>query len=116
MSLRKGLKFSKTGQRLLPEDIMREYPRFQDVRLRWHTAFYDGAIEGMAVYRGVSYWFGHFQSWMHIEALKDECYANEDWPQEGVEGWKPPWNRRYVLYRITDQQLETETERQRLFE
>jgi hypothetical protein len=41
---------------------------------------------------------------------------NADWPQDDVQDWEPPWNRRYVLYRLTDKQLEIETLRQQLFE
>ena len=54
-----------------------------EVRCLWHFAWFDGPLHGMAEYRGSRAWYDYHSD------TEDEC------------------NYRYVLYTLTQQQIET---------
>lgn len=66
--------------------MVNDFAELEDVRLLWHTDYWDGPLAGLAHYNGRAYWF-------EVEAF--------DWDE-------PPAERRYLLYSLTDGELAEE--------
>lgn len=72
---------------------------FADLTLLWHCDFWDGPQSGLLNWRGERYWF-----------QVQEEYA----PPEGDEA-AYPWYRRFLVIRLTEQQLRDKDEWHELF-
>ena len=71
----------------------------KDVRLLWHSGYYDGPYNGLLVYREQKLWF----------EMLDESVGHPGDPQY------PGWYRRYAILRLTREQLEIEEKWHELF-
>jgi hypothetical protein len=64
-----------------------------DVALLWHDDFWDGPLSGVLLWRGERFWF----------QMREEYEPPGD---AGAEPW--PWYRRFLVIRLTPEQLREE--------
>jgi hypothetical protein len=74
-----------------------KFPQLQEMRKLWHSGYWDGPISGMCLIDGQKCWFDLIEEWSD----------NNHYPSEtdGVDAdWEQPWYRRYLVWKLTDEQ------------
>lgn len=70
-------------------------PQIQSMNMLLHHGYYDGPLSGMCEVDGQKCYFEFLDQW---------SYSNK-WPEDDEDDFEPPWYRRFLIYRLSDEQL-----------
>lgn len=74
------------------------FPKLPEMRMLYHLGYWDGPLSGICLIDGQKYWFECIEEWRD----------NNKWPDENdpaYEDFEPPWYRRYLIWKLTDDNL-----------
>lgn len=78
------------------KETYQSFPKLPEWRKLWHGNYWDGPLSGMCLVNGERYWY---------ECI-EEYHDNNPYPSEEEydAGWEAPWYRRYLIWKLTDEQ------------
>jgi hypothetical protein len=76
------------------KDNYQQFPKLDAMKKLWHAGYWDGPLSGMCSVDGQKCWFQCIEEW-------DE---HNDYPEDEDE-FEQPWYRRFLIYRLTEEQL-----------
>lgn len=71
-------------------------PQLPTMRKLWHSNYWDGPLSGMCLIEGQKYWFECVEEW-----LDNNSYPEDD------DDFETPWYRRFLIWKLTDEQQAT---------
>lgn len=80
-------------------DNYQKFPQLKEMRKLWHSGYWDGPLSGMCLIDGQKCWFECIDEW-----------GNHNSYPEDDEEFEQPWYRRFLIWKLTDQQ-QTEIEK-----
>lgn len=81
-------------------ETYQSFPKLNNVKLLWHNGYWDGPINGVCNVDGNKCWYERIEDWND----KNQ-YPHEDDLSYG--DFSPPWNRRYLVHKLSKKQYET---------
>lgn len=79
-----------------------ELPKLESWRMLYHSGYWDGPLSGMILFEMERHWFELCDDMLdHSEEPEFAPWFSDDCP----EGFEVPWTRRYLVYRLTPEQL-----------
>ena len=90
------------------KDNYQKFPRLHEMKMLWHGNYWDGPLAGMCLIDSQKYWF---------ECI-EQYHDNNPYPSEEEydAGWESPWYRRFLVWKLTDEQLKVIEERHAKFQ
>lgn len=87
------------------KDSYQNLPKIPEMRKLYHLGYWDGPLSGMCLVDGQKYFFECIEEW-----LDNNSYPEDD------DDFEAPWYRRYLLWRLTEEQLTSLEERHAKFQ
>jgi hypothetical protein len=71
-----------------------QFPQLPEMKKLCHFNYWDGPLSGLCLINGNKYWYECVEEW-----LDNNRYPDDD------DDFEPPWYRRYLIWKLTDEQL-----------
>lgn len=75
------------------EKTYEQFPKLPNVKKLWHHGYWDGPTSGICEVNGQKCWFELIEEWHD----KHDDYDDDD--------FSPPWYRRYLVHKLTEEQF-----------
>lgn len=84
--------YKKFRELYVQDGAFRKFPQLPEMKILTKYSYYDGAMSGLCLIDGVKYYFKWLEDW------------KGDWPDDD-DDFKPPWFRRYLIWKLEDSLL-----------
>lgn len=79
------------------EDSYQTFPKLEVLKKLWHHSYWDGALNGVCEVNGEMCWFECIEEYWDNHSAPDETDQASD--------WEPPWYRRFLVHKLTEEQF-----------
>lgn len=78
------------------KDNYQKFPKLTKMRKLWHLNYWDGPLSGMCLIDGQKYWFDCIEQYHdnNPQMTDEEFYAGNEYP----------WYRKFLIWKLTDDQ------------
>lgn len=70
------------------------FPQLDTLKKLWHHSYWDGALSGVCEVNGDKCWFECIEEWLD----------NHSFPEDD-DNFEPPWYRRFLVHKLTNEQF-----------
>lgn len=84
-------------------------PKINNWKILWHNSYWDGPLNGVCEVNGTKCYFQSLEFWHD-----NNTYPPEDSPE--YEDFIQPWDRRFLVFRLTDEQFRYLEDRHKKFQ